>query len=701
MIPLEFLTNYLRQYEVTPGELEVIAAVLNGKTLTEVALELGIKTNAVRKRLGEVYYKFEIVGKGPGKLIKLQQRLISAYQAHTANKRVVLVWSGEIGQLIAGGLKRTILKHPQIEVLLCTQDLSALSWRNEVEPWLDNVQLAICCLHNTTSAINFNLGWLVGRIKVQLLFSGIASKTFTDFPSFDARNVEDLSDVLESLIGDEAKEWLNYQLLPWQNTLRTIEVHKTTQIEDRNWSQIAHSAQQAIAALTQNQYVTENGCFQRILLHSLAEINHQLETRSSHLIPASLYPRYLNSLQRRSPITIKALTLVDRDENFWQQEMGREIRSSTQKDSVRVFVFSTPNMFERNFEILLEHAEKYAVRVVSYQKLAQDFPEYCKSFGIIAASGDKLLAEYVAKNGVKYNRFDAEVNTIQQHEKILTDIINSAVEIRSAHLPEPEAILAQMRQIRDLVFERSRFAVKSVGISQYLSIEHYDRWGQQQDFYSQSVQQMLALCQHHNRHHQSTRILEVGAKTGHFTQYLTKFTADIWALELDWVCFKKLEYNLAGYSQITLEHKDSCAYDPPYQFDYIFSCLGDRQIEFNDKEKYFKNIKRNLRPNGLFIVGDEFLPPHDRDDPIARQTALENYHNYRLSQAQQPELKTLTREITHCALNHLGDYKLSCDRYEELLRQTGFIFTKQQIDDSVYEKVGGVFIYKAWLDSEQ
>ena len=705
MIPLEFLTDHLQQYEVTPGEREVIAAVLSGKSLTEIALNLGIKTNAVRKRLGEVYYKFEIVGKGPGKLIKLQQQLIAAYQEHTASKKVILVWSGEIGRLTAQGLKQTVLKHPQIEVLLCTQDLASVGWRNEIEPWLDGVHLALFCLHNTTSAIDFNLGWSIGKIaKVQLLVQGTVADTLTDFELIDARSTEDLSRVLEFLIGAaEAKDWLDYQLLPWQNALHTIEVHQTSNIEDRNWSQITHSAQQTIAALSQNEYIQENACFQRILLHSLAEINHQLAARSSHLIPASLYPRYLNSLQKRSPITIKALTLVDRDEDFWQQEMGREIRSSTQSQSVRVFVFSTPNIFERNFEILLEHAEKYAVRVVSYQKLTQDFPEYCKSFGIVTSGKDRLLAEYITKNGIKYNRFDAQTKAIVQHEQILIDIINSAIEIkRLAHLPEPEAILTQMRQIRDLVFERSRFAVKSVGISQYLNIELYDRWGQKQDFYHQLVQQMLSICKLHNSQPQTARILEVGAKTGHFTQHLTEFTADIWALELDWVCFKKLEYNLANHlSQITLEHKDSCAYDPPYQFDYIFSCLSDRQIEFSDKEKYLKNIKRNLRPNGLFIVGDEFLPPHDCLDSSARQAALKNYYERRLSSAQQPELEVLIGEIAHCATNQLGDYKLSCDRYEELLRQTGFIFTKQQIDSSIYEQVGGVFVYKAWLGSEQ
>ena len=55
MIPLEFLTNHLRQYEVTPGELEAIAAVLDSKSLAEIAFNLGIKTNAVRKRLGKEF----------------------------------------------------------------------------------------------------------------------------------------------------------------------------------------------------------------------------------------------------------------------------------------------------------------------------------------------------------------------------------------------------------------------------------------------------------------------------------------------------------------------------------------------------------------------------------------------------------------------------------------------------------------------
>lgn len=709
LIPQDFLLDYVRRYNVTPGELEALSAALAGKAIADIAGELNIQANAVRKRLGEVYQKFDIKGKGPGKLVKLQQILVTAYQEQTARKKIVLVWSGEAGKQLAEGLQKTIFKHPQIEVVLCRQDIVASSWRNEIESFLNNVSFGVCCLSNVTTAIHFNFGFLLGKVKRLhiLKFQQSLPEIFASFPGFDAQERSQLLDLLQTLIGtEEAKTWIEYQFPQWQNILRTVAVLQTSSVGERSWTQVTTSIVEAIKALEQNQYLRDRDCFQQIVLHSLAEINHQLETtHSSHLIPASMYPRYLMSLQRRSHISIKALTLVDRDEDFWQQEMGREIRSSTQSDSVRVFVFSTPNMFERNFEILLEHAEKYRVRVVSYQKLSQDFPEYCKSFGIIASSQSRLLAEYVTRGTVKYNRFCAETLEVSQHEKILTAITDSAIEInKPSQLPEPEEILLQMREIRDLVFERSRFAVKSVGISQYLNIENYDRCGARRGFFTPLVTQMLAIFeQHYQQKNKLPRILEVGAKTGHFTQYLAKIKADIWALELDWVCYKKLEYNLdADSDRITIEHKDSCAYDPPYQFNYIFSCLGDRHIDLADKEKYLKNIKRNLERGGLLIVGDEFLSPYDLRDSYTRQTAVETYHRQSLELSQHNrdrELITLATETFNCAINDRGDYKLSCEHYEHLLRKTGFTFTKQQVNSSIYEREGGVFIYKAWLDN--
>lgn len=77
MISQEFLLQIAKDHSVTTGEMEVLGAIiLAGETISDVATRLELQPEAVRKRLGEVYRKFGITGKGPGKLAKLQQLLM-------------------------------------------------------------------------------------------------------------------------------------------------------------------------------------------------------------------------------------------------------------------------------------------------------------------------------------------------------------------------------------------------------------------------------------------------------------------------------------------------------------------------------------------------------------------------------------------------------------------------------------------------
>lgn len=64
------------------NEFEALWMALSGKPNAIIAREIGISDIAVRKRLGEVYRKFEIEGRGPGKLGELKQILIAEYQHH-------------------------------------------------------------------------------------------------------------------------------------------------------------------------------------------------------------------------------------------------------------------------------------------------------------------------------------------------------------------------------------------------------------------------------------------------------------------------------------------------------------------------------------------------------------------------------------------------------------------------------------------
>nr|WP_275072576.1 NB-ARC domain-containing protein [Petrachloros mirabilis] len=71
---------------MTSAELAALSlAVVAGQPTKGIASQLGISEDAVRKRLSEVYQKFQIKGKGPVKLAKLQQILVQKYQLQGAS----------------------------------------------------------------------------------------------------------------------------------------------------------------------------------------------------------------------------------------------------------------------------------------------------------------------------------------------------------------------------------------------------------------------------------------------------------------------------------------------------------------------------------------------------------------------------------------------------------------------------------------
>ncbi len=79
-IPQESLKALARQRGVSEVEFDTLLLALDGMSTDAIAKHLGISAIAVRKRLGEVYRKFEIGGSGPGKLAELKRILTSLSQ---------------------------------------------------------------------------------------------------------------------------------------------------------------------------------------------------------------------------------------------------------------------------------------------------------------------------------------------------------------------------------------------------------------------------------------------------------------------------------------------------------------------------------------------------------------------------------------------------------------------------------------------
>ncbi|MEG4352156.1 NB-ARC domain-containing protein [Microcoleus sp. LAD1_D3] len=78
-IPQNFVQTIAKQRGVTDAELETVFMALDGQSTAKIATKLGISDIAVRKRLGEVYKKFQIGGNGPGKLSELRHQLLFSY----------------------------------------------------------------------------------------------------------------------------------------------------------------------------------------------------------------------------------------------------------------------------------------------------------------------------------------------------------------------------------------------------------------------------------------------------------------------------------------------------------------------------------------------------------------------------------------------------------------------------------------------
>ncbi len=89
-IPQDYLKDLTAKYGVSDAEFEALALALEERPTLEIAKQLGVSDVAIRKRLGEVYSKFNIVGGRPGKIIELKQFILSQYQirqSSSANSR--------------------------------------------------------------------------------------------------------------------------------------------------------------------------------------------------------------------------------------------------------------------------------------------------------------------------------------------------------------------------------------------------------------------------------------------------------------------------------------------------------------------------------------------------------------------------------------------------------------------------------------
>ena len=85
VIPENVLLGLAEKRCLSNSEIEVFLYAVEGQSPNAIAKKLAISAEAVRKRLSEVYKKFNVTGSGPGKLTKLRQFIESEHQTSLLN----------------------------------------------------------------------------------------------------------------------------------------------------------------------------------------------------------------------------------------------------------------------------------------------------------------------------------------------------------------------------------------------------------------------------------------------------------------------------------------------------------------------------------------------------------------------------------------------------------------------------------------
>jgi len=476
-----------------------------------------------------------------------------------------------------------------------------------------------------------------------------------------------------------------------------------------------------------NAYHTNRG-FAHVIIKSIDELLGHLEVAGNKYgIPASEYPYYLLSLQKDAGAIVKAVAIIDKEEFFWQQNIGHEIMHSSHRQSTRVFIFPNSTKLEERFDLLVKYSEIYNVHAMSSIYLARDFPMFAEDFAVIQIGDTKLLAKYEETSLIKMIVFSTDRTEVDLYETQLNRIFRRSEKISQN---------TDVERIKSRVFPKAKngsmpFLHKPIEMSDYIAIDEYDQFEEFHAYFQDMMQKMLSIIPT-TSNHKPWKVLELGAGTGIFTKRLAGIAnLEVVAVELDWVCFNRLSHNMRKLKRdqssnpsipVALYNEDSITFTSQYGFDFIFSSFADHHIRGPMKETYFRNIKQNLARGGTFIVGDEFLPPYDPNNKAQYEQSLRTYHNHIIEIAENKareeeaklsdsslskddilatkklieayhELAELEKAALDSGLAEQGDFKVSCEIYESELSKSGLSFRKEKIGPLGNDKVGGIYVY--------
>jgi SAM-dependent methyltransferase len=235
---------------------------------------------------------------------------------------------------------------------------------------------------------------------------------------------------------------------------------------------------------------------------------------------------------------------------------------------------------------------------------------------------------------------------------------------------------------------------KSVEMSRYIDLEVYHAVERSHPYYKEMTSEILEQIQSYSKKLGNVEILELGAGTGLLTEELIKNPKlAIDALEIDDNCINIMKRHLNG--RVNCICGDAVTFYNRNRYDIILSSFAHDHIHYDRRKDFARNIRSNLRKDGIYIMGGEILPYFSSSEE--RIESLHKYHQFIISKALN-EGNFLLAQIEINALESgikmIGDFKRHEAMFEDEMLSAAFhIKEKIKLGPNGTEELGGVFVY--------
>ena len=230
----------------------------------------------------------------------------------------------------------------------------------------------------------------------------------------------------------------------------------------------------------------------------------------------------------------------------------------------------------------------------------------------------------------------------------------------------------------------------TVEMSRYIDLLEYDKVEPTHPFYREMIDEIAK----HVRARRPSRILEIGTGTGLLTQKLSRMPkSHIDAVDIDTNCCNFIKAKFKTETRVQVINCDAVTYLSKKPYDIIVSSFSHDHIPYEKRFEFSLNISKNLKQDGVYIMGNEILPQFKTE--MERKEALRKYHGFIIWKAitdSHEKLASLELESLNSGLKKIGDFKRHEKMLEEEMASSGLeVLLKKKIGPK--ENIGGVFVY--------